>query len=569
MLKKPSNLIYGVDEPPPVVTTFILGLQHFFIISVAFILPVVIGRTIGAGHEQIQSFVSLSMIGSGIGTILQGLRNRWVGSGYLCPSVCGPSYFSSSILAAQTGGLSLVCGMTMISGFFEALLSRIMHKLRPLFPAEVNGLVVMLVGISVVPLSVSNFLGIDGQDTVINSSELIVAFLSLAVMISLNIWGKGSLRLYCIIIGILTGYTVSILLGVLTGTHFSELEKATFLSFPQLGRIGWSFDIRLVLPFLIAMLCSSLKSVGDITTCQKINDVDWKRTDMKNVAGGILADAGGALASGMIGGMGQSTSSSNVGLSIASGAASRRIAYYAGGIAVTLAFFPKLSAFFAIMPKPVMGAALVFCVSFMIVAGVQIIMSRMIDARKTFVIGVSLIFGLSVDIHPEIYNGVYPWLKPVFSSSLSLGTVSAVILNIIFRIGIAKSGILIIKDGDDSYEKIFTFLEDRGSAWGARKEVVNKVRFSLNEILESLSVKKMINSDASIKVSFDEYNLYASLRYEGAPLELSGEKPDMDDLVADESSVIKLSGYMVTHYADKVRIEKDGSINKIRLYFEH
>jgi NCS2 family nucleobase:cation symporter-2 len=128
-------------------------------------------------------------------------------------------------------------------------------------------------------------------------------------------------------------------------------------------------------------------------------------------------------------------SSSNIGLSIATGATSRRIAYSTGTILILLAFLPKLSSVFVVMPTPIMGASLIFAVSFMILAGIQIIMSRMIDSRKTFVIGFSIIFGLSVDFVPGLYRDVHPWLHPFFSSSLSLATISAVLLNLFFRIG--------------------------------------------------------------------------------------------------------------------------------------
>lgn len=93
--------------------------------------------------------------------------------------------------------------------------------------------------------------------------------------------------------------------------------------------------------------------------------------------------------------------SRNVGLSIATGTTSRVVGYAIGGFLICLAFIPKISSLFAILPKPVIGATLVFAISFMILAGVQIMMSRMIDARKTFVLGVSFIFGsrLDVEIH--------------------------------------------------------------------------------------------------------------------------------------------------------------------------
>jgi NCS2 family nucleobase:cation symporter-2 len=114
-------VIYGVDERPPLLTGFILGFQHVCILFIAIVLPVVIIRTLGTNIDTAtaQSFISMSMLASGVATILQALKRGPVGSGYLCPAVCGPSYFSASLAAANAGGLPLLFGMTAVGGFIE------------------------------------------------------------------------------------------------------------------------------------------------------------------------------------------------------------------------------------------------------------------------------------------------------------------------------------------------------------------------------------------------------------------------------------------------------------------
>jgi xanthine permease XanP len=188
--------------------------------------------------------------------------------------------------------------------------------------------------------------------------------------------------------------------------------------------------------FFIACLASTLKSVGDLTLCQKANDLEWKRTDLKSVSGGILAASIGKTVVDLFGGVGQSTFSSNVGLSIATGATSRHIALPCGVILILLAFIPGLAAVFTIMPPPVMGAILVYVACFMILGGIQIITSRMLDARRTFVVGIPFIFGLSVAMVPGLYAKVPAALAPMFGSSLSLATILVIVLNLLFRIGV-------------------------------------------------------------------------------------------------------------------------------------
>jgi xanthine permease XanP len=128
------------------------------------------------------------------------------------------------------------------------------------------------------------------------------------------------------------------------------------------------------------------------------------------------------------------TSASNVALSSASGATSRVIRYMAGTLFILLGLFPNVSGLLSVMPPPVMGAILIFVTSFMITSGIQIIVGTGMDSRKTFVIGVALSFGLSLDVLPSLFAGVPYFLRPLVDSSLTLSAVVAVVLNQLFRL---------------------------------------------------------------------------------------------------------------------------------------
>jgi xanthine permease XanP len=321
---------------------------------------------------------------------------------------------------------------------FEALFSRIVRRLQILFPTEVTGLVVLMVGIALVPLGASKFLGIETEDAIIDASDVTVAAITLGLMIGLNIWSRGRIRLNCVLIGMAAGYVLAHPFGILSSADIARVWHSPFLALPDRSFISWSFDVSLLVPFLIASLASSLKTVGDLMTTQKVNDDAWVKVDMKSISGGLLADGIGCMFCGMLGGLGTSTSSSNVGMSAATGATSRRIAISAGCLFILFAFLPKLSALFSIMPQPVMGAILVFVTSFMVIARIQITLTTKLDTRKIFVTGISLIFGLSVDILPELYRNIHPWLRPLFSSSLTLSIILAIVLTQVFRIGAGK-----------------------------------------------------------------------------------------------------------------------------------
>jgi xanthine permease XanP len=460
--------------------------------------------------------------------------------------------------------------MTIIGGVFEALFSRIVGRLRVLFPPEVAGLVVTMVGIELIPLGIERFLGLGHGGAGISRNDFLVALITYVCMVGLNTWGKGKLRLYPILIGMVVGYLSSLGFGILTFANLGHIGAAPWISFPRFASFGWSFDVTLVLPFLIATLCSSLKDIGDLTTCQKINDSEWKRSDMKSIGKGILADSFGDILSGVIGGLGQTTSSSNIGLSLATGATSRHIAYATGGLLCFLAFFPRLAEIFVIMPPPVMGAILVFVANFMILAGIQIITTRMLDARKIFVIGTSFIFGISVFLYPQAYRNVPPLLQPIFSSALSLSTISVVILNLIFRLGIAKHQVLTVNPEDrDALENLSTFIQRQGAAWGARREVIKLADSAMEEFMESLIGLKLADGPVEVDVRFDEMRLDVGFTYQGSLLDFQAQPPSQADLLEDETAIFRLSGFIIKNYVDRIKTERKNGQCHVLFHFDH
>ena len=569
MAKRPPNLIYGVDDKPPLGTTLLLGLQHVVVISVGWVFVVVIVTSMGGTEIQAANIIRISMIASGVATILQALTKGPVGSGYLCPFSSGPSYILASITGGKLGGLPLVFGSTIVSGIFEGLLSRILPRLRPLFPPEVTGLVVTMVGTGLIALACPRFLGSSQAASGLDGRAVTVASLTLAVMVAPTVWSKGKLRLYPVLIGLGVGYLTAYKVGVLNVSRLDAALDPPLFSFPETAVARWAFDLSVLPVFLIASLASTLKSVGDLTLCQKINDTDWKRTDVKSVSGGVLAGSIGTAAAGLLGGIGQSTFSSNVGLSIATGSTSRSIAVPCGIILVALAFFPKLAAIFTVMPEPVMGAILVYVACYMILAGLQVITSRMLDARKIFVVGISMIFGLSVDMVPGLYASVPAVLGPIFNSSLALATILVVLLNLFFRIGIAKRQTLELTPGVDGSQKIFEFMEIQGGLWGARRDVIIRATAALNEFVESAAGLGLVEGKVQAEVSFDEFNLDVDIRYDGELMELPSRRPTEDALLADEKAIVGLSGFLICQYADRVKAEMVNGRCRIQMHFDH
>ncbi|MDD3519232.1 MAG: solute carrier family 23 protein [Chromatiales bacterium] len=570
MSQRPPELIYAVDDRPPVATLLLLGLQHLIVLAgVGLAFPLVIARTIDLGPQETMQFLVLAMLASGLSTILQGLRGRYLGSGFLCPGAAGPAYIPATLLAAKTGGLSLVAGMTVLSGLMEMGFARSISKLRALFPPEVTGTVATMVGISLVPVATRAMFGVAEEGDSATMPEIMTGLATLAVFVFVGAWSRSHLRLYVPLIAIGIGYLVAAATGLFTQQHAQAIVDAPLLALPRIAPWGFGFDGDLLIPFLVAFIGSSLKTMGDITACQKINDLDWKRVDMQSASNGLFANGAATLGAGLLGAMGQHSYSANVGLSIATGATARVIAFVAGGLMIVCAFFPRVAMLFTMIPDPVIGALMVFAAAFMIVTGIQIVTSRMLDARKIFIVSLPMIFGLSFGFEPHLYRDLPQWAQPVFSSSLSVATILTVLLNLLLRIGVAKTVRLTLAEADRVSDRLFEFLETQGEAWGARKEVIHNAIACQTELSESIRRQGLAAGDITLVATFDEFNLFTRLSYEGPPIEIGRRRPTEDELLEDDDALERLATYIAASHASSIEAKQEGGRSVVIARFEH
>ena len=149
---------------------------------------------------------------------------------------------------------------------------------------------------------------------------------------------------------------------------------------------------------------------------------------------------------GAAGALGTNTATPAVGLAAATGVASRSVAYAVAAIFFLLGFFPKLPALLGLMPRPVIVAVLLFAVSFIMINGLQIMMSRLLDARRTLIIALSTIAGMAIEVFPSISGSASAPLAPLVGGSLVLATVTALALNLVFRIGVRQTAQFTIAD---------------------------------------------------------------------------------------------------------------------------
>jgi NCS2 family nucleobase:cation symporter-2 len=564
--KRPSGLLYDVDETPPLLVRLAVSLQHVFLLSVGWLYVVVIVNSIGGTEAQAESIIRISMIAGGLATILQSTRGVF-GSGYFCPLTSSLIFLPPSILAVQTGGYPLLFGMVATAGILLSLMSRVLDRLRVLFPPEVTGLMVAMAGLQLIRVGCPRFVGYNGPGSVLELRALVVGAVTLIVMVGATVWNKGKLHALPMLMGLSAGYILALGSGVLPWGQFVHELNEPWINFPHRVVSGLNFRFSLLAPFLIASLTAGLKMVGDFTLCQKINDSDWKRTDMKSASGGLLASGLGTLFSGLSGGLAQTTLASSIGLSLATGTTSRSLAIPTGIMVAALAFFPKLAAVLAAMPAPVVGAILVYSACFIVLGGMQLLTSRMLDSRRIFAVGISLIFGMSVDVAPELYRHAPEVFRPLFSSSTALATILVVSLSLLFRLGIARRVSFELVPGH-GMEKINSMMEEQGAAWGMRREVVIRAVQAVDETVNSALACNPGLERVKVSIEFDEFKLAADVEYEGVPIRLAESAPSPESLVTDEGIAL-LSTFMIRQFADRVRIKTHKGACRIELTLDH
>ena len=367
-MKKPVHILYGVDETPPPLVTLLSGLQHVGLIAIILVYPVLVTREAGLSPEKTLDVLSTSALVLGVGTVLQALPRGPVGAGFLCPPVFTATYLTPSLVAAKSGGLSLVSGMTAFGGLVEVALSRVLRPLRPYFPVELSGFVVVMIGLAVGSLGLRNLLEV-GMAEPVSFLHLGVAAITFGTMLALNVSTQGAPRLFCGLIGMATGYVVAAASGILTAADLTIVHEAPLVHVPGMGHLGLSFDLVSAIPFAVAALATCVRTTGDITICQKMNDAEWVRPNMRSLSGGVLANGLINISAGFLSTLGVSTYTSSVGLAGATGVTSRQVAYATGATFCLLVFLPRGSAFLMIMPRPVVGAVLLFSACFIFVNG--------------------------------------------------------------------------------------------------------------------------------------------------------------------------------------------------------
>lgn len=566
--KKPATLAYGLEEVPPAAVTWISAAQHVGVCAIFMVYPLIIADEAHLPARDVTNILQLGFLVVAIATVLQALRRGPVGCRMLAPSIFTGVYLVPSLLAVKVGGMPLVWGMTIFAGLVEIALSRVWTRMRPFIPPESAGLVVFLIG-AIIALAALHILLEDNQAGVLTARDGLVTLCALAVMAAFNIWNKGRLKLFCILIGMVSGYIVAAAVGLLSLHDLGPVLNRPFVAIPGVSQISWSFNWSMIVPFAVSGLAAAMNSTAVVTTYQRLTDSEWVRPEMNSIARGIFGDGISTVISGLLGTYGVTISSANVGIVAATGVASRVIAFAVAAVLAGAALLPQFIGILTVMPRPVMTAAMLFTAFFIMISGVQIISSRILDGRRTLVIGSGLTAFLVVSVYPAAFAGAPQWAQPLVTSPLVLATLVTLGLNLLFRIGIRRSVTVTIDPAALNSLEITNFIERNAGMWGARRDVISRLEFAVQQAIEAVIGHCEPRGMIGLDISFDEFVVDAIVTYEGEPLEFPAQAPSKEELLESDDGYRRLAGFLIRHHADRMTATRRNDEAVVRLHFDH
>ncbi|MBN2449229.1 MAG: purine/pyrimidine permease [Lentisphaeria bacterium] len=423
-----AEVIRGVEDRLAPLPLAVAGGQHALAMFAGVVMvPMIIARAAGIDPGSSARLVSTAILVSGLATVLQAFRLGPVGCGYLCVMGSSGLFIQPCIEAAKEGGLALVFGMSLVLSPVEAVLSRCVRSFHRLAPAPVTGSIIALIAFSILPVSLREFGGGHGHPNFGSWPYLVTGTLTVAATLAAALSRRTLLRLGSVVVGIGAGTVAAGCLGLLEG---AGVQTASWTALPLPGWAGWRFDGRFLLPFALAYVLTTLETYGDMNALAAIGGCS-PGDRPRRIAGGILADAVASAMAGFWGTTPNTSYSGNIALVRLTGVASRRVGMAAGGLLVLLSLSPKLAAFIAALPAPVVGGSMVVAAALLLAMGLQIALREARDNRTLLLVGLALAVGVGAPMLPELATAFPRWLQPVVRTGSAVGGLTAILLHLV------------------------------------------------------------------------------------------------------------------------------------------
>ncbi|EPS8362843.1 uracil-xanthine permease family protein [Vibrio cholerae] len=437
-----ADLVYQLNDRPPLPQTLFAALQHLLAMFVAVITPsLIICQSLGVPADQTNTIISMSLFASGLSSFIQIRTFGPIGSGLL--SIQGTSFnFLGPIigagLALKAGGadietmMAAIFGTILVASSAEILLSRVLQFAQRIITPLVSGIVVTLIGLTLVQVGLISMGG--GYAAMADGSfgsldKLALAGTVLAIIVLLNRAHNPYVRVASIVIAMLVGYVMAYLMGMV---NTDNLAQTQLIALPIPMQYGLGFDWSLFIPLLLIFLITALEAIGDITATSEVSGEPVKGpVYMKRIKGGVLADGLNSALAAVFNSFPNSTFSQNNGVILLTGVASRYVGYFIAGMLVLLGLFPGVASFVQLIPEPVLGGATIVMFGTIAAAGVRIISRVDLDRRAILIMALSFSMGLGIAQKPEILQFMPEFIKNLFSSGVAAGGITAIVLNLL------------------------------------------------------------------------------------------------------------------------------------------
>ncbi|OON36977.1 xanthine permease XanP [Izhakiella australiensis] len=438
-----SELIYRLEDRPPLPQTLFAALQHLLAMFVAVITPaLLICQALGLPAADTRHIISMSLFASGVASILQIKTWGPVGSGLL--SIQGTSFnFVTPLImggtALKNGGadvpamMAALFGTLMLASCTEMLLSRVLHLARRIITPLVSGIVVMIIGLSLIQVGLTSIGGgfaAMGDHSFGAPKNLLLAGAVLVVIILLNRQRNPYLRVASLVIAMAVGYLLAWAMDMLPQ---SAPVDHTLIAIPRPFYYGLSIDWNLLIPLMLVFMVTSLETIGDITATSDVSEQPVSGPlYMKRLKGGVLANGLNSFVSALFNTFPNSCFGQNNGVIQLTGVASRYVGFVVALMLIVLGLFPAVAGFVQHIPEPVLGGATIVMFGTIAASGVRIVSREPLNRRAIMIIALSMAVGMGVSQQPLILQFAPDWLKTLLSSGIAAGGITAIVLNLLF-----------------------------------------------------------------------------------------------------------------------------------------
>lgn len=429
-----SGLYSDPNTTPPLTQAIPLGLQHVLAMFASNVTPSIIvagaaGLAFG-GPEQIY-LIQMAMLFAGIATLFQTVGLGPIGA--RLPIMQGTSFAFVGVLAgvAATQGLSVALTACIIGGVIHFALGSVIGKLRWLFPPLVTGLVILAIGLYLIPVAIKYAAG--GAASFQMEAESFgslkhwsVALTVVVVALVLKFFTKGTLSNAAILVGLLAGYVLAFLLGMV---NFGAFQNAAWITSITPLPYGFEFSLGAVFAVTLVSVVSAIETVGDASATAKAG-AGRDATDAE-IQGATYADGLGTAVAGVFGGLPNTSFSQNVGIVGMTGVMSRHVVTIGGLILILCGLMPKIGALIASMPLPVLGGGVIVMFGMVASAGLNVLSEVTMNRRNMVIIAVSLAIGLGLNLVPTAVQYLPGVVKTLMTSAVAPTAICAIVLNLI------------------------------------------------------------------------------------------------------------------------------------------